>query len=194
MNNINAIKQKGITLIELMIALILALIVTATILTIFISNVKSSAENIQMMQLNQELRAAMNFMSDEVKRHGYSSTSASTAMNTFRTNGCLIYSYSASGAINTVRGFRLTGGDLQWCSDGASDANCSTCGDTWQPITTSGTTTINDFKIDDTHTTPSGNVIINRLDVSLTGQRQLNPGTAERTIQETIRIRNEEAP
>lgn len=190
----NRIKQKGMTLIELMIALILALIVTATILTIFVSNVKSSAENIQMIQLNQELRAAMNFMSDELKRHGYSSNSTSAAMNTLNTAtaGCVIYGYTASGAVTTVRGFRLDGGDLEWCSDNASgcaDGNCPGAG--WQAITTSGTTTISTFTVDDTNTAPSGSVTVERLDLSLTGQRQLNPGTATRTIQETVRIRNE---
>jgi type II secretory pathway pseudopilin PulG len=189
----NIIKQKGITLIELMIALILALLVTAAILTIFISNVKSSAENVQMMQLNQELRAAMNFMSDELKRHGYSSNSTSSAMNTLNTAtaGCVIYGYTASGAVNTIRGFRLDSGDLEWCSDNASgcgNGNCPLPG--WQAITTSGPTTISTFTVDRDQV-PSGSVTVERLDITLTGQRQLNPGTAIRTIQETVRIRNE---
>ena len=189
----NKLKQTGITLIELMIALILALIVTATILTIFISNVKSSAENIQMMQLNQELRAAMNFMSDELKRHGYSSNATSAAMNTLNTAtaSCVIYGYTASGAVATVRGFRLDNGDLEWCSDNASgcgNGNCPAPG--WQDITTTGTTTISTFTVLPDNI-PAGSVIIERLDLTLTGQRQLNPGTASRTMQETIRIRNE---
>jgi Tfp pilus assembly protein PilW len=189
--------QKGITLIELMIALILALLVTATILTIFISNVKSSAENIQMMQLNQELRAAMNFMSDELKRHGYSSAAASSAMNSLdaSTAGCVIYGYTASGAVNTIRGFRVAdngqgdGNDLEWCSNGAT--SCNSCGDGWQDITTDGTTVITTFTVDPSNATSSGSVTIQRLDITLTGQRQLNPGAAVRTVEETIRIRNE---
>jgi type IV pilus assembly protein PilW len=187
--------QKGITLIELMIALILALLVTATILTIFVSNVKSSAENIQMMQLNQELRAAMNFMSDELKRHGYSSAAASSAMNSLDTStaGCVIYGYTASGAVNSIRGFRLNGDDLEWCSDnaaGCGNGNCPAPG--WQDITTDGTTAITTFTVDATNTASSGSVTIQRLDITLTGQRQLNPGTAVRTFEETIRIRNED--
>lgn len=189
----NFIKQKGITLIELMIALILALIVTATILTIFISNVKSSAENIQMIQLNQELRAAMNFMSDELKRHGYSSNSTSAAMNTLNTAtaSCVIYGYTDSSAVTSVKGFRLDNGDLEWCSDNASgcgNGNCPSPG--WQDISTSGTTTITTFSVVSDNI-PSGSVTVERLDLTLTGQRQLNPGTASRTLQETIRIRNE---
>jgi type II secretory pathway component PulJ len=189
----DTIKQKGITLIELMIALILALIVTAAILTIFISNVKSSAENIQMMQLNQELRDAMNFMSDELKRHGYSSNSTSAAMNTLdtATASCVIYGYTDNLAVTTVKGFRLNGGDLEWCSNNASgcgNGNCPAPG--WQDITTSGTTTISAFNVVPDNI-PSGSVTVERLDLTLTGQRQLNPDVASRTIQETIRIRNE---
>jgi type II secretory pathway component PulJ len=186
-------KQTGITLIELMIALILALLVTATILTIFISNVKSSAENIQMMQLNQELRAAMNFMSDEIKRHGYSSASTSTAMNslspTSGTANCISYAYTASGAAVTVRGFRLNAGALEW-----SDQNTSCAGaGNWQDIT-SGDTTVTAFTVGAANSASagSGTLAIRRFDITLTGQRQLNPGTATRTVQETIRVRNED--
>lgn len=191
----NYIKQKGITLIELMIALVLALLVMAAILTIFISNVKSSAENVQMMQLNQELRAAMNFMSDELKRHGYSSNSTSAAMNTLNTAtaSCVIYGYTASGAVTTIRGFRLNAGDLEWCSDNTSGCNTGNCpAPGWQDISTTGVTTIETFTVDTTNTVPAGSVTIERLDLTLTGQRQLNPGIARRTIEETVRIRNED--
>lgn len=189
----NMIKQKGITLIELMIALILALLVTAAILTIFISNVKSSAENVQMMQLNQELRAAMNFMSDELKRHGYSSDSTSSAMNTLQpapntTSNCVRYGYTASGAVQTIRGFWLDAGSLQWCSD--NNAACGGgCGAGWQPIT-SPETTVSTFTVE-RDAVPSGSVTIERLNIVLEAERQLNPGSAVREIEESIRIRNE---
>lgn len=185
-------RQKGLTLIEMMIALILALLVTGTILTIFISNVKSSAENIKMIQLNQELRASMNFMSDELKRHGFSFNAASTAMSTLNTAtpGCVVYGYEqASGAVATIRGFRLQGAALEW-----SDQNTTGCGTgagNWQDLT-SDDVQITEFEVDPTNTASAASVTIQRLDVTLTGQKQLNPGVASRTFRETIRIRNED--
>lgn len=183
--------QKGLTLIEMMIALILALLVTGTILTIFISNVKSSAENIKMIQLNQELRASMNFMSDELKRHGYSSNATSAAMNTLVSpvgSGCVRYGYNTSGAVQTIRGFRVAAGSLEWCSD--NNASCGGgCGATWQPLT-APETTVTTFTVDRDQI-PSGSVTVERLDITLEAERQLNPGIASRTMQETIRIRNE---
>ena len=185
-------RQLGITLIEMMIALILALLVTAAILTIFISNVKSSAENIKMIQLNQELRASMNFMSDELKRHGFSFNAASTAMVTLNTDtpGCVVYGYEdVSAAAPTIRGFRLEGSALEW-----SDQNTTGCGDSdgeWEDLTSSNIQ-IKRFTVDPTHTASAASVTIHRLDIILTGERQLNPGVASRTFRETIRIRNED--
>lgn len=65
-------KQTGLTLIEMMIAMVLGLFVTAVIITVFSTNVRSSTENIKMIRLNQELRGVMTFMSNELKRAGYS--------------------------------------------------------------------------------------------------------------------------
>ncbi len=186
------IRQQGLTLIEMMIALILALLVTGTVLTIFISNVKSSAENIKMIQLNQELRASMNFMSDELKRHGFSFNATSTAMSTLNTAtpGCVVYGYEqASGAVATIRGFRLEGAALEWSDQNTT--GCANAAGNWQDLT-SNNIEITTFDVDPTNTVSAASVTIQRLDVTLTGETQLNPGVAERTLRETIRIRNED--
>ena len=60
-------KQTGITLIELIIAMILGIFVSGAIITIFITNVKAATENIKMIHLNQDLRTVMGFVSDEIK-------------------------------------------------------------------------------------------------------------------------------
>jgi type IV pilus assembly protein PilW len=189
---VRLIKQQGVTLIELMIALILALIITGAILTIFISNVKSSSENVQMMQLNQELRAAMNFMSDELKRHGYDADADGSLMDTLSVSGgndCVVYAYedASAGVATLTKGFRLNAGALEW-----SDQN-STCagGGNWQDLT-SGNITVTNFTVDDSNDASAGTVSVRRLDISITGQRNLNPGTAIRTIAESIRVRNED--
>jgi len=193
-------KQGGLTLIEMMIALVLGLLVSAAIISVFISNVKSSSENIRMMQLNQELRAVMNFMSDELKRHGFSSTSDPTLMEQLRFvdrgfgindgDDCVVYAYEdASAAVSTLRkGFRLSNeSTIEW-SDQNTSLDCAQ--GNWQDLT-SESNQIVDFSIIDRSASAAG-ITIQRFDVELIGQTQLNPNLAERTIRETIRIRNDD--
>ncbi len=189
-------EQAGITLIELMIAMIIGLLVSGAIITIFITNIKSTTENIKMMHLNQELRTAMGLISDEIKRSGYSASSDEDYMAAWDTStaGCVIYAYDQNGdgsayAAGSDRlGFRLSGGVISW---GQSVTSC-TAGN-WQPLTDTGTATITAFTI----ATPSplivaGSLSIDQVTVTITGQISLNPGTASRTISETIRVRNED--
>jgi prepilin-type N-terminal cleavage/methylation domain-containing protein len=190
----SALKQKGLTLIEMMIALILALLVSAAILTIFISNIKSSAENIKMIQLNQELRAVMNFMSDELKRHGYDSDADPSLMQTLFVSAgedCVVYAYEdASAAVATLsRGFRLNASAIEWSDQNTT--GCATASGNWRDLT-SNNIQITAFNVDPANTASAATVTIQRLDVTVTGERQLNPGVASRTLRESIRIRNDD--
>jgi len=191
--------QRGITLIEMMIAMLLGLIVTGTIITIFISNVRSTTENVRMIQLNQELRAAMSFITDEMKRAGYSSDSDPSYMNTLAAfdddgdgvNDCFIYAYdtdSSGGAVTAAEtfGFRLNNNELFW---GNNATNACGFGDA---LTDSVTANITEFTLT-FNSVSAGAVNVNQLDVTITGEINLNPNTATRTLTETIRIRNDEA-
>lgn len=191
-------KQIGITLIEMMIAMVLGLLVTGIIVTIFISNVKSSSENIKMIHLNQELRTVMNFMADDLKRAGYSADPDSSAfmdeLDTATAN-CILYAYDVDGngilGANERFGFKFNANAINW----AQNRTAKTCtSGTWTALTDANTTaitafTITSFPIPTTSTT----IDIHHIDISITGQISLNPGTASRTINETIRVRNEDA-
>lgn len=187
-------KQSGLTLIEMMIAMLLGLLVTGSIITIFISNVKSSSENIKMIHLNQELRTVMGFMSDEIKRSGYSADATVTTFiddfNTATAN-CVLYSYDVNGngvqTTNEKFGFRLNGNTIQWGSNVACGSNIN-----WQGLTEPNMADITVFSIVPSDI-PAGTVIIKQIVITITGVTTLNPGTASRTITETIRVRNEDA-
>ncbi|MDH5357843.1 MAG: prepilin-type N-terminal cleavage/methylation domain-containing protein [Gammaproteobacteria bacterium] len=190
-------KQTGITLIEMMIAMVLGLIVTGSIIAIFVSNVKSTSENVKMLHLNQELRVVMGFISNEIKRAGYSGDPTNTAFmtdfNYDAGNNCIRYSYDADGDgiqdANERFGFRLTANTIQW----SSDVTSGTCTNgIWQSLTDTSTASITAFTIVSSDIA-SGTVTIKQLDVTLIGEIALNPGTASRTITETIRVRNEDA-
>lgn len=186
--------QSGLTLIEMMIAMLIGLLVTGSIIAIFISNVKSSSENMKMIHLNQELRTVMGFMSDEIKRSGYSAdASVATFIDDFNTAtaNCVLYSYDVNGngvqTTNEKFGFRLNGNTIEWGSNVACGSNTN-----WQSLTEPNIADITAFTIVP-NDIPAGTIVIKQLVITITGVTTLNPGNASRTISETIRVRNEDA-
>ncbi len=191
--------QSGLTLIEMMIAMIIGLFITGAVIAVFISNVKSSTETVKMIRLNQELRVVMGFISDELKRAGYSADpdneefinqlSVPAAPN----NDCVIYSYDldANGVRNAAEenfGFRLENRQIQW----GRNVTCAGASG-WESLTFLENSSITDFAI----TPPlvpitNGSVTVQQYEVTITGETTLNPGTATRTISEIIRIRNDD--
>lgn len=205
-------KQTGLTLIEMMIAMILGLFVTAAIITVFSTNVRSSTENIKMIRLNQELRGVMSMMADELKRAGYSNDQTVTDFmdDVSFTTTCARYSYDEDN--NAVRGaderfgFRLTNDTdtIEW-SRNATGTGCT--GGDWTEITDPNLARITALEFDitgsvntlgttgsDTFTTTSG-VSIYEVNITLTGTTDLPHSSAandpRRTMTEIIRIRNE---
>ncbi|KXJ58681.1 MAG: type IV pilin [Alteromonas sp. Nap_26] len=207
------ISQKGLTLIEMMIALVLGLFVTAAIITVFSTNVRTNTENLKMIRLNQELRGAMSLMSDEFKRAGYSALASITTFmdRTNFTTTCANYSYdiNANSSVDTVEyyGFRLdqANNEIDWGS-GLTNVGCST--GAWQAITDPNIAEITTLDFDITGsvntsgasgvtalTTTTG-VSVYDVTITLTGTTDLPHTSAandpRRTITETIRIRNED--
>ena len=64
-------RMGGFTILELLIALLLSLIVTAGVYTAYISQVKSYAVQNQVTEMQQNLRAAMTIMVEEIRITGY---------------------------------------------------------------------------------------------------------------------------
>jgi len=142
-------KQAGLTLIEMMIAMVLGLFVTAVIITVFSTNVRSSTENIKMIRLNQELRGVMTMMVDELKRSGYSGAPTVSAFNDdFNISStCVRYAYDADSDAaegdtdpenNERFGFKLDGNIVKWTTSGGdpgSTLGSPECGNgTWDSL------------------------------------------------------------
>jgi len=64
-------KQKGFTLIEIMIALMLGLIIIGATLNIYISTIKASSDTIKSIRLNYDLDSVMQLMVNDIRRAGY---------------------------------------------------------------------------------------------------------------------------
>jgi len=205
-------KQSGLTLIEMMIAMVLGLFVSAVTITIFSTTVRSNVENMKMIRLNQELRGAMTMMVDEIKRSGYSADSTNiTFMSDFNHSpDCLRYSYdedASSTRENDERfGFKLDGDTITWAKDFTS-TDCSTSSTTPTPITDPNLAEITTltfgigYSVNTEGTTGNAavgsgiGVSIYEVTITLTGTTDLasssDANDPSRTIAETIRIRNE---
>lgn len=61
----------GFSLTELLVAIAVGLVVVSGVLGIYVSTLRSNLDNLRMLRLNQELRAAMNIMVRDIRRAGF---------------------------------------------------------------------------------------------------------------------------
>lgn len=145
-------RQKGMTLVELMLGLAVGLIVMGSIFSIYLSTVENNARMLSNSKLNQELSALMNVMTNDIRRAGYwgnippaglSSPQGNpfaqvddTALEVHAGNApqgamgsgdCVIYTYDADadGVLDNadIRGFRLNNGVVQMRERGDTASN-----------------------------------------------------------------------
>lgn len=214
-------KQAGLTLIEMLIAMVLGLFVTAVIITVFSTNVRSSTENIKMIRLNQELRGVMTMMVDELKRAGYSyAPDVDDFMQDFNVSAtCLRYSYDENSdgiqGADERFGFKIEDGIVKWTASGGAPntpptaPDCDVAGVNWDDLTDPNIAFITTLDPDDSYFDIPGSVNTNGdtgpaaltattgvtvydVTITLTGTTEL-PFSSDprRTVTETIRIRNE---
>lgn len=142
----------GFTLIELMIAITLGIIIVTGVLGVFSGSVRNNTQTLLNTKMTQELRAAMEVMTNEIRRSGYwaaaGTNAAADAVNPFGVeqvrsddgtgNACILYSYdedkdSFPGNFDE-RGFRLKGGAIEWYGSNAQDG-CDGNSAFWQSLT-----------------------------------------------------------
>lgn len=108
------LKQRGFSLTELMIGSAVGLLVIAGAIQLYLLNLRATADNLRLSRLNQELRATLDLLHNDVRRAGYWSFMAGVdnpADNPFQTEGnrlrlghapgesedsCILYSYDAN--------------------------------------------------------------------------------------------------
>jgi prepilin-type N-terminal cleavage/methylation domain-containing protein len=69
-------QQRGMTLIELMVAMVISLIASTAMILLMANTVGSSTQTIQMTRLTQEMRTAMQLITRDLRRANYHSNSA----------------------------------------------------------------------------------------------------------------------
>jgi hypothetical protein len=85
MHTLGWVRQRGVTLIELLVASTVSIIAVAGMLAVMAGTLGSSAHTIQMSKMTEELRTAMQIMSRELRRANYHAD----YLNCYGDFGCL---------------------------------------------------------------------------------------------------------
>lgn len=147
MLNLNVRAQRGLSLIELMVSIVIGLIVVLGAIQVYITTARGGIDSTRSNRLTQDLRAVLGIMMDDVRRAGHMADPTALATNPFTvvvggrtdllvTANCVRYSYDATwngGAANVVdagtdfAGFRYAGNAVQFMvsTTNNSTANCN---------------------------------------------------------------------
>lgn len=160
MLNTRYASQRGFTLVELMVGVVVGLFVVLAASTIYLNSTSASRDSVYANRLNQDMRTIMDIMVADIRRAGYwaSAATGNDAANPFtvRTSGaetdvfvsttpsCILYTYDLNGdsaPAGEVFGFRLNGTTLETAPATLTSTAASNCalnsGVNWVPMNNS---------------------------------------------------------
>lgn len=208
--------QKGVTLLELMIALVISSFVVAALVGLFFMAGRHNENTLEITKLDTELNLVINSMARDVQRAGYWANSATSATNPFMQaatditivgGNCVLltYDHDANGSLAAVGagtdderyGYRLSNGAVQYRPSGAS-FSCAAAANAWTNLTdprlvtiTAFSLTLNTQSVDiDGAGSGTSTMQIRRLTVTITGQLA-GDSTVTRTLTKTIKLYND---
>lgn len=201
-------RESGVSLVEFMIAVTLGLVLTTGAMSLYAGTVKSNADLVRTVRLEQELHAVMDLMLADLRRagsHGRPSSFASGAANPFSldapgafagetTDSCITFSYDLDqdGLLDIAAGderfgYRLRSNAVEMRRAGLA------CGATgtpdWEAITDPGHTRITALQFIVT-AAPSGPIEVRNVRVSLTGE-PVEDSSITRTLVRAVRVQND---
>lgn len=203
--------QSGLSLIELMISIAVGLLLLAGVVSIYSNSVSSNSDALRTAKLNQDMRAIMLMMVNDIRRAGYNGSAAAdvgggAAANPFEnidtsTTGCILFQYDLTpfdGIVSTDEqfGYRLNDGKVE---SRAAGATCNGSG--WQALSDTNTVTITALTFvsgtqnvngpdNNADGTPDLVLTIRTITITLTGQLT-NDATVTRTLTQQVRVRND---
>jgi len=196
--------SRGFSLVELMVALVAGLVVVGAVLALVVSIMESNRETLQATRLNQELRATLAVIANDLRRarsvedpltvamaaggNPYAAVSTASA-------GCVVYAYD--GALNGPwHLIKLDSGAVVLQGVGTRPASCSPTGTpvrlgsdqvqitalTFTPTTTTSTPP-----------QPTDESLVREVTVTITGHL-VDPNTGlagiSRTVSQTVFVRS----
>src|ERR1035437_3149077 len=137
-------RERGVSLVELMVGLTVGLIIVDAAASVYITAVRGGADTLRSAKLNMELRRAMDLMVYEIRRAGYTAGTTNLASNPFMLTSanltlvltpggydCILFSYDAngSGAVNSADffGFRKNGSAISMRYGGTAPSTSAGC-------------------------------------------------------------------
>jgi len=95
---------RGFTLIELMIAMVIALMFTVITVKLVANMFRTNTESIHMIQLSQEMRSAIQLISRDIRRSGYNHDSLASLLSTQAINsGVTMGNLDANNVANCLQ-------------------------------------------------------------------------------------------
>jgi prepilin-type N-terminal cleavage/methylation domain-containing protein len=187
-------REGGFTLIELMVSLVLSLVVMAAVTTLVVAVIRSNRETLQSTRLNQELRATLNLVANDLRRARSVGDPLSAALgaNAYREvrtpgNTCAIYAYddAVEGPWHTLA---LQNGRLMIRGANARPNACVGGG----AQLSSDQVEITDLRFERFPTTAPDD-FVRQIDVTITGRLvDTNPSATPvvRTMRQTVYVRS----
>ncbi len=146
--------QKGFSLIELMVSLVIGIVIMTGVLKVYATTVNGNAHSIMLSRVSQEIRSVLDIMKNDIQRSGYWRDATMDDNNPFgdiainEEKNCLSYTYDANNNGGDVEnpndefGFRLNNGAVQMRTNANACDNPDNTTDIWQNITDPETVTI----------------------------------------------------
>ncbi|MCX4190368.1 PilW family protein [Methylophaga sp. OBS3] len=197
-------KQKGLTLIELMIAMIIGILIIGGVIGMFVTSVRSNADHIKMIELNQEMRVVMSLITRELRMANADEAAFNALPNVYLCDACDVTLNTVDG--NQTLAFSFNGdnksfainGDVIVFDNGANpegltmpEHNYSTSSFTVWKLYTSvadGTRWENQNYAIQADDTDEDQI---KVDINLVGSTEISGGDiAQRRLIKTVRVRN----
>ncbi|MBM9887523.1 MULTISPECIES: PilW family protein [Deefgea] len=210
-------KQKGMSLIELLVSMALGLLLLGAASSMALSSLFANRDGLRNMALEQEIQPIMSLMVRELRRSGYSqfaTDDTTTPAKYFRkinmpgaavttvsgkkiyTGECIIFRYERPGSINNtltsneVSGFMLNNGQVLMLNSptNLSINTCDASDSAWVPMNSIERINVTELKFIATTETVAGADLINQLNISITGSAK--GAEFSSTLSESIQLRN----
>lgn len=200
--------QSGVGLVEFMIAITLGLVLVTGTISLYAGTVKSNADLVKTIRLEQELHAVMDLMLGDLRRagsHGRPSLFATGAVNPFAlgapdafageaADSCITFSYDLdqNGALDTAGdderfGYRLRNEAVEMRRAGLA---CTASGSPdWEAVTDPGHTRITALQFVVT-TAQAGPMGVRTVQVTLAGE-PVDDNSISRALVREVRVQND---
>lgn len=139
------INQKGISLIELLIGIVVGLLIIAGGLAMIVPMSKVTSETLQATKLNTELQTITHIIDSELRRAGFtvSPSAGNEKVQILDSGACIVYAYQEpDGTLANWAGFKFADQKISSTRDQTvQPADCDT--GTWSAMTTTDNFIVN---------------------------------------------------